>query len=256
MPAMETMKAAILTYHSIDGSNSVISTAPQIFRRQMRFLRENDYNVISLSKLVELFTANKPLLPKTVTITFDDGFRNFYAEAFPVLEEYGFEATVFLVTDFCGKYNDWAGNPPELPRSELLSWREIKELNKYGIEFGSHTRTHPDLTRISDAEAQCELTESRLIIQGKLGTKVSTFAYPFGKFNPQIKRIAEGNYAAACSVNLGKTQAESDFYSLARIDTYYLLNRKIFDALSTKTFDYYLQFRQTMRDFKSFARGN
>jgi peptidoglycan/xylan/chitin deacetylase (PgdA/CDA1 family) len=253
---METMKAAILTYHSIDSSNSIISTAPKIFRRQMKFLRENDYNVISLCKLVKLFTENKPLLPKTVTLTFDDGFRNFYTEAFPVLEEYGFDATVFLVADFCGKHNDWAGNPPALPRSELLSWREIRELNEHGIEFGSHTRKHPDLTRISNTEAGRELTESKSIIEGQLGTKVSTFAYPFGKFNRQIKRLAEYNYAAACSVNLGKTQANSDFFSLARIDTYYLLNSKIFDALSTGTFDYYLRFRQMMRDCKSLVRGN
>lgn len=249
-------KIPILTYHSIDGSNSVISTAPNIFRRQMRFLRENNYNVLSLSKLVELFTQNKTIVPKTVTITFDDGFRNFYTQAFPVLEEYGFDATVFLVADFCGKHNDWAGNPSALPRSELLSWREIKELNENGIEFGSHTRTHPDLTRISNTEARRELTESKSIIEEKLGTKVSTFAYPFGKYNPQIKRIAEYNYDAACSVNLGKTQPDSDFFSLARIDTYYLLNDKIFDALSTETFDYYLKFRQTMRDFKSLVRGN
>ena len=249
-------KIPILTYHSIDGSNSVISTAPNIFRLQMRFLRENNYNVLSLSKLVELFTQNKTIVPKTVTITFDDGFRNFYTQAFPVLEEYGFDATVFLVADFCGKHNDWAGNPSALPRSELLSWREIKELNENGIEFGSHTRTHPDLTRISNTEARRELTESKSIIEEKLGTKVSTFAYPFGKYNPQIKRIAEYNYDAACSVNLGKTQPDSDFFSLARIDTYYLLNSKIFDALSTVNFDYYLKFRQTMRDFKSLVRGN
>lgn len=249
-------KIPILTYHSIDGSNSVISTAPNIFRRQMRFLRENNYNVLSLSKLVELFTQNKTIVPKTVTITFDDGFRNFYTQAFPVIEEYGFDATVFLVADFCGKHNDWAGNPSALPRSELLSWREIKELNENGIEFGSHTRTHPDLTRISNTEARRELTESKSIIEEKLGTKVSTFAYPFGKYNQQIKRLAEYNYDAACSVNLGKTQPDSDFFSLARIDTYYLLNSKIFDALSTETFDYYLKFRQTMRDFKSLVRGN
>lgn len=249
-------KIPILTYHSIDDSGSVVSTPPRIFRQQMKFLHENDYNIISLSKLIELFNQKKTIARKTVTITFDDGFQNFYTEAFSVLAEYGFDATVFLVADFCGKHNDWAGNPPELPRSKLLSWREVRELSKNSVEFGSHTRTHPDLTRISNAESQRELTESKSIIEGKIGTKVSTFAYPFGKFNSQIKRFAEGQYDAACSVNLGKTQPDSDFYSLARIDTYYLLNRKIFDALSTKTFDYYLQFRQTMRDFKSFARGN
>lgn len=256
MPIIQAMKAAILTYHSIDDSGSVISTVPKVFRRQMKFLRENEYNVISLSKLVETLTEKKEIAPKTVTITFDDGFRNFHTRAFPILEEYGFQATVFLVTDFCGKYNDWTGNPLDLPRSELLSWREIKELNDYGIEFGSHTRTHPDLTQIANAEARRELTESKSIIEEKLGTKVKTFAYPFGKFNRQIKKLAESNFDAACSVNLGKAQAESDFFSLERIDTYYLSNQRIFNALSTKSFDYYMRFRQAMRDVKSRVRSN
>ncbi len=251
-----TNKVPILTYHSIDESGSIISTAPEVFRRQMRHLSENDYQVVSLDALVKSVIENKTPSPKTVALTFDDGFQNFYTTAFPVLEEYGFQATVFLVTDFCGKNNDWAGNPPNLPPSRLLSWQEIKELRDYGIEFGSHTRTHPDLTRISVAEATCETVESKAAIENALGTKVTTFAYPFGKFNMSVRAIAEKTFEAACSTNLGKMQGTSDYFSLERIDTYYLSNPKIFASLSSKTFDRYLRFRQSLRGFKSLVSQN
>ena len=253
---MQTVNLPILTYHSIDDSGSVISTAPEVFRRQMKFLSEASYKVVSLDKLVNALADGKTFSPKTVALTFDDGFQNFYAAAFPVLEQYDFKATVFLVTDCCGKYNDWADNPPNLPRSKMLDWSEIKNLNKYGIEFGSHTRTHPDLTQISTAQAESEMIESKAIIEDLLGCAVTTFAYPYGKFNHSVKQTAGRNFQAACSTNLGKVQRESDFFSLERIDTYYLSNLKVFNALSSKKIDRYLQFRQILRDFKGFIHRN
>ncbi|MEP6901087.1 MAG: polysaccharide deacetylase family protein [Actinomycetota bacterium] len=250
----QTVKLPILTYHSIDESGAVISTAPEVFRRQMNFLGETGYNVVSLDKLLNSLIDEKPFSAKTVALTFDDGFQNFYTTAFPVLEQYGFKATVFLVTDYCGKYNDWAGNPPDLPRSKVLAWNEIKELNKYGIEFGSHTRTHPDLTQISFDRAEGEMVESKAVIEDSLGCPVTTFAYPFGKYNQPVKKTAEKTFQAACSTNLGKVECKSDFFSLARIDTYYLSNLKIFNSMSSKTFDRYMQFRQVLRDFKATIR--
>ena len=256
MQISQTLNLPILTYHSIDESGSVISTAPEVFRRQMKFLSETGYNVVSLDKLVNSLIDEKPSLSKTVALTFDDGFQNFYSTAFPVLEQYGFNATVFLVTDYCGKYNDWAGNPPNLPRSAMLSWNEVKELNKCGIEFGSHTRTHPDLTEISIAEAEREMVESKAVIEDSLGCEVKTFAYPYGKFNPSVKKVAENNFQAACSTTLGKVRRGSDFFSLERIDTYYLSNQKIFNSIPSKTFDRYMQFRRAMRDFKAVIQRN
>lgn len=246
----------ILTYHSIDTSGSVVSTAPEVFRRQMKSLSEMGYNVVALNDLVEVL-ANKPThSPKTVALTFDDGFQNFYTTAFPILEEYGFQATVFLVTDYCGKYNDWGDHLPKLPRSKLLSWQEIKELNNYGIEFGTHTQTHPDLTKIAAAQVKDEIIESKRVIEDALGCEVTTFAYPYGKFNQPVKRIAAKNFQAACSTNLGRARRESDFFSLERIDTYYLSRQVIFNALSSNAFDRYLQFRQILRDFKTLISRN
>ncbi len=246
----------ILTYHSIDTSGSVVSTAPEVFRRQMKSLSESGYNVVALNNLVEVLANKQTYSPKTVALTFDDGFQNFYTTAFPILKEYGFQATVFLVTDYCGKYNDWGDNLPKLSRSRLLSWQEIKELNKYGIEFGTHTRTHPDLTKIAASRVEGELFESKRVIEDSLGCGVTTLAYPYGNFNESVKQIAEKNFQAACSTNLGKVQRESDFFSLERIDTYYLSKQIIFNALSSNAFDRYLQVRQILRDFKTLILRN
>jgi peptidoglycan/xylan/chitin deacetylase (PgdA/CDA1 family) len=229
----------------------VISTAPETFRRQMEHLFQNDYKTVSLKQLADDLTDKKTPPPKTVVLTFDDGFRNFLTEAFPVLEKYNFTATVFLVTDFCGKYNDWEGNPPALPRSKLLDWSEIKELSDYGIEFGSHTETHPDLTKISAEKIRAEITDSKSVIEDRLSEKVETFAYPYGRFNSESKRITAQNYGAACSTNLGKVGFDSDLLALERLDTYYLSNPKIFKRLTARSFDRYMTFRQTMRAVKS-----
>ena len=256
MQNAEATKIPILTYHSIDESGSVISTTPKVFQRQMEFLSKTDYNVVSLKNFINSLFDGKSLPPKTIVLTFDDGFQNFYTTAFPVLEKYGFEATVFIVTDYCGKHNNWVGNPSEFPPSKILSWREIKELSDSGIEFGAHTRTHPDLTRISGVQIESEITESKSAIENALGSEVTTFAYPFGKFNSSAKRVAEKMFKAACSTNLGKVNCSSDFFSLERVDAYYLSNPKIFNSLSSKTFDRYLWFRQSLRDFKSLISRN
>lgn len=256
MQITQKVNVPILTYHSLDESGSVISTTPNVFRQQMKFLSENGYKVVSLNSLISSLQENNDSLSKTIALTFDDGFQNFYTEAFPILDEFGFKATVFLVTDFCGKNNVWAGNPSDFPLSKLLSWNEIKELHNQGIEFGSHTLTHPDLTKISSKQTKSEITESKAKIEEILGSEVKTFAYPFGKFNQEIKQIVEKEHQAACSTILGKIQTGSDYFALERVDTYYLSNPQVFNRLSTKSFDGYMAFRHLLRSFKAFVSNN
>lgn len=256
MRVQRDVRVPILTYHSIDESGSVISTKAETFRWQMKLLKEAGYQVVTLADLIGRLRSGEELPDKIVALTFDDGFQNFYTTAFPVLDEYGFKATVFLVTDFCGGHNDWGGNPPELPRSALLSWQEIKELSSNGIEFGSHTRTHPDLTKITAEEAQEEIAGASAAIADATGKKPETFAYPFGKFDAEARLIVEENFAAACSTNLGKVRSGSDLFSLERIDTYYLSDPRVFGSLGTRSFDHYMRFRQAMRKLKAFVHRN
>lgn len=256
MKNADAVRVPILTYHSIDDSGSVISIAPIVFRRQMKWLSENNFRVISLSELADCLNQSDVFGQKTVALTFDDGFQNFYNEAFPILAEYDFTATVFIVTDFCGKNNEWEINSPKIPRARLLSWSEIKELSAAKIEFGAHTRTHPDLTGISAADAAREIRASKCDIENALGCAATTFAYPYGKFNLTVKQIVETTFESAYSTNLGKVQKNSDFFLLERIDAYYLTNQRIFNFLAAQNFDQYLRLRQSLRDFKSFITRN
>lgn len=251
MSSAQTAKIPILTYHSIDASGSVISTSPKNFGAQMKFLSENDFNVVSLKSLGKHFFENKPLPPKTVVLTFDDGFENFYTTAFPVLSEYNFTATVFLITDYCGRFNDWTGNLPTLKPNKLMNWNEIKELSRNNIEFAAHSRTHPDLTRISSEEAAREIRESKLKIEERLGIEVADFAYPYGKYNLPVKQITQRYFKTACSTNLGKAETGDDVFSLKRIDAYYLSNERIFRWILSNNFDWYLSFRQALRNVKA-----
>lgn len=250
------MSVPILTYHSIDESGSVISTHPSVFRRQMQHLKDAGYRTITLGEMAERGKNLVSHSEKTVVLTFDDGFRNFYTDAVPILLRHGFRATVFLVTSFCGRHNDWAGNPADLPRSELLDWSEICELDANGIEFGSHTRTHPDLTRLSVEEMTSEMLDSKAEISDRLGREVSTFAYPYGRINSEARRVALDNFEASCSTNLGKVKARHDRASLNRIDTYYLSNQRLFEMMPTPAFDNYLRLRQAMRRVKSVLVGH
>ena len=211
------------------------------------------YSAITLREFVAGMGNGNSLPERVVVLTFDDGFKNFYTEAFPILNDHGFRATVFLVTDFCGKHNDWAGNPPELPRSEILNWSEVRELSEKGVEFGSHTRTHPDLTRTSDAAMEDEIVNSKSALDDALGSETASFAYPFGRINDAAKRMVADNFKAAVSTVLGKVTSSSDLFSLERVDSYYLSDQRIFDRIETSSFDNYMRVRQVLRNAKALA---
>jgi peptidoglycan/xylan/chitin deacetylase (PgdA/CDA1 family) len=166
------------------------------------------------------------------------------------LNEYNFTAAVFLITDYCGRYNDWSGNLPGIERGKLMNWSEIKELSNCGIEFAAHSKTHPDLTKLTAKEAEREILESKLAIEERLGVSVTDFAYPYGKYNSVVKQLAKRHFKRAYSTRLGKVRFSDDPFSLKRVDTYYLSNERVFHSIMTCGFDLYLSFRQLARDLK------
>lgn len=246
-------EAVIITYHSIDDSGSVISTSPDVFRQQISVLASRGYPSKTLGEFIEGTSSGSADAGRSVVITFDDGFRNFRTEAFPVLKEFGFKATVFLVTDFCGKHNDWKGNPKELPRQELLDWDEIRDLANEGVEFGGHTRSHLNLSVLPAASIDEEIRGCRQALDRELGSKAVSFAYPFGKYNSAVKKAAGEHFGAACTTSLGRVRESSDPLELSRIDSYYLSAPTSMEKLFAKSFGGYLFARQRIRDLKSLA---
>jgi peptidoglycan/xylan/chitin deacetylase (PgdA/CDA1 family) len=236
----------ILTYHSLDESGSVISVAPRLFNAQMQLLSDRKVRVIPLDQATDMLEESLP--PENcVVITFDDGFRNIYECGFPILQRYGFTATIFLLPRYCGRENSWA---PSFLRRPLLSWGEIAEMHKHGFDFGAHTLTHPDLTQVAEKDAEAEIRQSQEEIQDRLGAPVKMFAYPYGRCNLQVKTIVRQYFAGACSTSLGRNYLGADPYWLKRVDMYYLANPALFKALSSKILDGYLGIRQLFRDIK------
>jgi peptidoglycan/xylan/chitin deacetylase (PgdA/CDA1 family) len=220
-------KLPILTYHSIDDSGSIISTSPDKFKSQMQHLRDKHFDVISLKDIITNIRKKLPLPPRSVAITFDDGFYNFYEIAYPILKNHGFTVTVFLVTGYCGSNNQWDGQPDGIPTLDLLDWDKIKEMANNGIDFGAHTVNHVDLSKLSIEEVREEIVNSKLMIQKQLEKKVLSFAYPYGKLSNEVKTIIKNEFYGACSVKLDFASLKSDIYALPRIDMYYFSNNNL-----------------------------
>lgn len=243
-------KIPILTYHSIDNSGSVISTSPEKFRSQMQYLNDSSCNVISLEEIVSCIRENRSFPPKSVAITFDDGFKNNYDIAYPVLKEYGFSAIIFLVTGYCGRNNRWQGQPPEIPELDLLQWNEIKEMANNGIDFGAHTVNHPNLLGLTLDQAEKEIVDSKNILEEQLGQEIHFFAYPYGDFNSNIVDIVNQFFDGACSTKLAIANNESNPFMLERVDVFYIKYGMVFKRLLTPYVSCYLKCRRLLRDLR------
>lgn len=245
----------ILTYHSIDNSGSVISTSPAKFRRHMELLKEAGFRTVSLKEIINHIRNGKSFPGKSFAITFDDGFKNVYHEAFPVLKEYGFTATIFLVAGKCGGKNQWDNHSGNIPILDVLSWDEIVEMSDNGIDFGAHTMSHPELSVLSIEQAAKEIVDSKSIIQEHLKRAVLFFTYPYGLQTEGVKGIVKKEFAGACLDKMGYTTLKSDTYSLHRIEMYYFSRNNLFRWIDTPFFSYYIQWRSILRTFNGGNRG-
>ena len=222
----------------------------------MQYLAGSGFRVVSLKHVVSCIRNKQAFAPKSVALTFDDGFKSFYSVAYPVLREFGFTATVFLVTGHCGRDNQWIGQPNGIPRLDLLEWDEITEMAAHDIEFGAHTVSHPDLSMLPLALAEEEIARSKHMIHARLGTDVQLFSYPYGIQTDAVKRMVQGMFSGACSAELDFVTAVSDPYCLPRIDMYYFANNDWIRYLERPMFRWHVKVRKALRSLKSQRERN
>ena len=197
----------IMMYHQVEpiDHHEANWVQPVHFEQHMEHLAKHKYNVISLSDLIEAIEQNKALPKNTVVITFDDGYKNNYTNAFPVLKKYQFPATIFMPADKVGV----AGR---------LGYKDIQEMLKHRIDFGSHTRTESYLPDLDEGQLYKEIEQSKNILEQLFDKKIDLFAYPIGGFNDQIKQmVKDSGYKGACTTNRGFDRYNRDVYELNRI---------------------------------------
>jgi len=183
----------------------------------MQYLREAGYQFLSLDQLKEPVVSAQ----KAVVVTFDDGYLDNFENAIPLLEELHIPATFFIVPSLVGKYNDWM-KQEGYPRRRLMNWSHIRELvSKPYFCIGSHTLTHPYLTRLDNTELKREIVDSKLLIEDRTGMKIRYFAYPYGDMDERVERMVKASqYEGACSTRSGFHRPGSENFRLKRICIY------------------------------------
>jgi peptidoglycan/xylan/chitin deacetylase (PgdA/CDA1 family) len=239
-------RIAILAYHAIDDDESVLSVSPSAFSEHMRILRDLPVRVVALADVIRPPGHDRDE-DDLVAITFDDGFQSVQRHAFPVLQRHGFPATVFLVTDYCGRSNAWPGQPGWVRPAPLLGWPAIREMAAGGVAFGSHTRTHPDLTLMRPTDAHEELAVSKKVIEDETGRSVETLAYPYGTHDRRVRELARRHYSLACSADLGYVDPGDDALALPRLDMYYVRRPAMLKALLSQRLETYIAMRRWLR---------
>lgn len=225
----------ILTYHSVDGSRSSISVNPSTFRTQMFYLRGHGFTTIDLIEYINNLKSGIPFPEKSFVLTFDDGFYNIYRNAFPILNELGFTATIFLVTDLMGQKPSWDMRD-EIRKSgvtnmPLMNWNDALEMQRYGFSFGSHGSRHRHLTELNEAELYQDIEDSKCAIENALASPCKLFCYPYGEFNSTLQRILRDlGFEGAVTTLFGRNRIGSDFYSLRRIGSAFFTNAGVFEA--------------------------
>lgn len=202
----------ILMYHSIVPDvmpEGRLSVSVESFQRQMRFLKNHNYNVMPLNEVADFIKYKKKVPPKTVAITLDDGYKDNYTNVFPILKKYNLPATIFIIVNEVGR-----------KQGDRLSWGEIKIMQDSGlITIGSHTLWHKLLVDLKSEQAiRKEIFESKKILEKRLGRAVEIFSYPAGRFNSKIRQLVIGaGYKMAVATNPGKKYANDDVFALKRL---------------------------------------
>ncbi len=235
---------AVLTFHSLDDSGSMLSYPPKTFGRLLDALERRGIPILELDALL------RPETSCGVALTFDDGLRTVFTEALPILRSHAAPAHLFLTTDYVGKSNAWPGQPRSTPVFEMLRWPEVEALHGAGMRIEAHTASHRDLSQLSAAAftADCESCDETIV--SRLGVRPRYFAYPYGRSSAEVRALARERYAGSFTTDLRMVQREEDRAALPRLDAYYLRHAFIFDDLRALHTSVFLAFRRTLRAIK------
>jgi peptidoglycan/xylan/chitin deacetylase (PgdA/CDA1 family) len=204
-----------LVYHNVglqqsDPRRPELTISPQQFERQLRWLAWQGYVGLTVSDLSLARSGNRTLPRKPILITFDDGYADIAEHALPLLHKMGFGATVFIVTELVGSASFWDGR-------RLMTAPQIRKWAAKGVEFGSHTCTHPDLTQVGGVTLRREIAESARQLAAITNTRPAAFAYPYGRHSGEVRECVRQTYDVGLTCDVGVNEPDTDPYLLRRV---------------------------------------
>lgn len=242
---------AVLTFHGIDDTGSVLSMTTREFASLLEALRTRGVSIVPLADLLEdRETGDR------VALTFDDGFASVRHAALPILQDAGAPATLFLTTGHVGKDNRWAGQPASIPVFPMLAWGDVEALAAAGIAIEAHTVSHPRLRRLSDAAIEDELEGCDAEIARRLGRSPTAFAYPYGDLDARVVAAARRRYRCAVTTELAWLPARGcDLLRVPRLDAFYLRSPAVQRRFGTAGFRAFMRARAAARGLRARFAG-
>jgi len=232
---------AIITFHSIDDTGSVLSFPPAHFASFLESLANSDIPICDLTSLLRSDTK------KGVALTFDDGMRSVFNNALPVIRDLAIPAHLFLTTNAVGKSNKWQSQPDYAPSFEMLDWGEVEKLHQGGFTIESHTNSHPDMRTLSENEIEDECQIANDLIEKRLARRPEYFAYPYGYRNKLASDYIKKNYRAGVTTEFRFLGDVEDYAVLPRLDSYYLRFPWVYRRMDTSIACVYLSLRGFLR---------
>ncbi|MBQ7705128.1 MAG: polysaccharide deacetylase family protein [Selenomonadaceae bacterium] len=199
----------ILEYHTVtknpDPSSEIYNVPPAEFSAQLDYLQENGYTTITLNDYIKARRFGDPLPPKPIILTFDDGYADNYSEMLPILEAHGMTAVIFVITN-------------EINKHGYLTLDQLKDLQRRGIEIGSHTADHLPLVTLNDEFLINQIRVSKIFLEWSGLNPIASLSYPNGVYNTEIiEMLKTENYLAAVTGEAGLNTLETDPYKLRRV---------------------------------------
>ena len=217
-----TDRLPILTYHSVapdggSGGTQRFRVTPERFESHLRTLLDLGFHSVTLAEWRASLSGGRLLRGRPMLIVFDDGYADFEEHAWPLLQRYGLGATVFVVTDLVGKTSAWDRHLGfEAP---LMGWDSIRELERLGVQFGSHSATHPPFGGLSASDVESEAARSLARLNDELAEPVAGLAYPYGDSSPTVRHIVRGEgYDVGFTIRPEWATPYTDRYDLPRIE--------------------------------------
>lgn len=210
------MSSPILLYHKIDHPSPDVKirgayTSPSTFERQMVYLKRKRFGFLTMREMAEHLLNEGRFPMRAIAVTFDDGWKDNFTNAFPIIRRLGIKATIYLVTDVIGMTTDQVTAEGEGPR-EHLSADEIREMSFYGIEFGSHTMNHVHLDRAGEAEMETEIFGSKRAIEELVENECVSFSYPAGFFTERVRSaVRRAGFTSAVTTSYGDDTGRDPF---------------------------------------------
>lgn len=217
-----TDSVPILMYHSVSDDpggrhGAPLTVTPRMFAEHMEYLSDEGFTGHSVQELVEALDGRDQLSPKPVILTFDDAYRDFHADALPVLGRHDYSATMYVTTAYIGTSTNPLTGDRRHHRA-TMSAEQLSDLVAAGIECGAHSHTHPQLDDVPPARLQSEVRQPKEVLEDCLQTPVLTFAYPYGYHDQAAKEaVAAAGYLAACRVGNMACASTDDRFALPRL---------------------------------------